>query len=56
VWCYSFNNQGGNKVIKQIALFLICKIKSHNLVDAGSCPFTGKSYNACLRCGATITK
>jgi hypothetical protein len=36
--------------------FFICKLKSHNLVDAGSCPFTGKSYLACLRCGATITK
>jgi hypothetical protein len=43
-------------MIKQIALFFICKIKSHILVDAGSCPFTGKSYNACIRCGANITK
>jgi hypothetical protein len=36
--------------------FLICKIKKHFLVDAGSCPVTGKSYNACLRCGVTIVK
>jgi hypothetical protein len=43
-------------MIKQIVLFYICKIKSHNLVDAGACPFTGKSYSACTRCGATITK
>ena len=43
-------------MIKQICLFFICKIKSHNLVDAGSCPFTGKSYSACLRCGVTVTK
>ena len=43
-------------MIKQITLFFICKIKSHNLVDAGSCPFTGKSYKACTRCGATIAK
>ena len=43
-------------MIKQIGLFFICKIKSHNLVDAGSCPFTGKSYSGCLRCGVTITK
>jgi hypothetical protein len=34
--------------------YFICKIKSHNLADAGSCPFTGKSYSACLRCGAMI--
>ena len=43
-------------MIKQVGLFFICKIKSHNLVDAGSCPFTGKSYMACLRCGGTIAK
>jgi len=43
-------------MIKQIVLFFICKIKSHDIVDAGSCPFTGKSYKACLRCGATIAK
>jgi hypothetical protein len=43
-------------MIKQIRLFFICKIKSHDIVDAGSCPFTGKSYNGCARCGITITK
>ena len=36
--------------------FIICKIKDHNLISAGSCPFTGKNYVACLRCGATIAK
>ena len=35
---------------------IICKIKKHQLVNAGSCPFTGKNYSACLRCGATIAK
>jgi len=35
--------------------FIICKFKKHALVSAGSCPFTGKSYNACTRCGAMIT-
>jgi len=29
---------------------LVCKIKSHTLENAGSCPFTGKSYNVCTRC------
>jgi len=24
------------------------------LIAAGACPFTGKSYNACTRCGAMI--
>jgi hypothetical protein len=37
-------------------MFFICKIKSHNLVEAGACPFTGKSYMGCLRCGGTIAK
>jgi hypothetical protein len=43
-------------MIKHIIKYFICKIKNHNLVDAGSCPFTGKSYMACLRCGGTIAK
>jgi len=43
-------------VIKQFIMFFICKIKTHNLVEAGACPFTGKNYNACLRCGITIVK
>ena len=41
---------------KKILFFLICKFKKHTLIDAGSCPFTGKDYAACLRCGATIAK
>ena len=43
-------------MIKQSALFFICKFKSHELIGAGSCPFTGKDYLACIRCGATIEK
>jgi hypothetical protein len=43
-------------MIKHIIKYLICKIKKHNLIDAGSCPFTGKNYLACLRCGGTISK
>ena len=34
--------------------FIICKFKKHVLVTAGACPFTGKNYNACTRCGAMI--
>ena len=33
-------------IIKRI----VCKIKGHTIVDAGSCPFTGKTYEACTRC------
>jgi len=43
-------------VIKQLTMFFICKVKSHNFVEAGTCPFTGKTYTACLRCGVTIAK
>ena len=28
-----------------------CKIKGHQFIAAGSCPFTGKTYNACTLCG-----
>jgi len=43
-------------MIEKILLLFICKFKKHTLVNAGSCPFTGKDYVACLRCGATIAK
>lgn len=29
---------------------IICKIKKHSFVLAGSCPYTGKTYSVCLRC------
>jgi hypothetical protein len=29
---------------------IICSIKGHRLVEAGSCPFTQKDYNVCTRC------
>jgi len=34
--------------------YLICKIKDHNLIKAGSCPYTGLTYNYCERCSAMI--
>ena len=43
-------------MIKDIINYFICKIKKHDMVDAGSCPFTGKTYSGCLRCGGTIEK
>jgi hypothetical protein len=42
--------------MKFLLNYFICKLKKHALVDAGSCPFTGKNYQACLRCGETIAK
>jgi hypothetical protein len=35
---------------------LICVFKKHTVVDIGGCPFTGKSYEACTRCGKTTAK
>ena len=41
-------------MIKQLFNIVRCKIKNHILVTAGACPFTGKSYNSCTRCGVMI--
>ena len=35
---------------------IICIFKNHDFIDAGSCPFTGKSYQGCVRCGEVISK
>lgn len=33
---------------------ILCKINGHTLTGAGSCPFTGKSYDVCTRCNKLI--
>jgi hypothetical protein len=33
---------------------LICKVTGHVEESAGSCPFTGQTYNHCTRCDAMI--
>jgi hypothetical protein len=43
-------------VINHLFKFIVCKFKTHIMIDAGACPFTGKSYNSCTRCGATKVK
>ena len=35
---------------------ILCKISSHKLKMAGACPFTGKTYNYCERCGSLVEK
>jgi hypothetical protein len=37
--------------MKKIINFIICRLKSHIVVQAGSCPYTNKNYNVCTRCG-----
>jgi len=33
---------------------IACKVVNHSLVPAGSCPFTGATYQYCERCSAMI--
>jgi len=33
---------------------IICKVKGHTLVEAGTCPFTGSTYQHCTRCDLMI--
>ncbi len=33
---------------------IICRIKGHILVAAGSCPYTGSTYQYCERCRLMI--
>jgi hypothetical protein len=33
---------------------IVCKIKGHVLQMAGTCPFTGSTYQYCERCSAMI--
>jgi hypothetical protein len=41
-------------MIKEIFLFIKCKIVGHSYVPGGSCPFTGKTYNICSKCEYTV--
>jgi hypothetical protein len=41
-------------VIKFILLKSICAFKGHNLVGAGTCPYTGSAYDLCTRCELMI--
>jgi hypothetical protein len=33
---------------------IICKFKGHKLISAGSCPYTGKTYDVCSKCMTTF--
>jgi hypothetical protein len=41
-------------MVKKMLSLFICKLRGHNFVDAGSCPFTGKAYNACTKCESMV--
>jgi hypothetical protein len=32
-----------------------CKRSGHELLDAGSCPFTGLTYKECVKCGSLMS-
>jgi hypothetical protein len=40
--------------MKNLIKSIICRFKDHILVAAGSCPFTGRTYQHCTRCMAMI--
>jgi hypothetical protein len=44
-----------NKIIKLLIGKIKCARSGHVLQDSVSCPFTGKSYRGCSRCGDLIT-
>ena len=41
-------------MIRFFVFRIICKIKGHTLVGAGTCPFTGSTYDLCTRCTSMI--
>jgi len=43
-------------MIKFIMKKALCRIIGHRTIEAGSCPFTGKSYLGCIRCEKVIEK
>jgi hypothetical protein len=43
-------------MIKTLINIVFCKVKGHNLVDAGKCPFTGNEYVLCTKCESMIVK
>lgn len=42
-------------MIKLLVGSIKCKRTGHELGESVSCPFTGKTYKGCSRCGATLT-
>lgn len=41
-------------LIRLMKSIFVCKKTGHDLVDAGSCPFTGGTYKYCTRCNIMI--
>jgi len=37
-------------VFKKILKSIECKFKGHMPVNAGTCPYTNKTYEVCVRC------
>jgi hypothetical protein len=44
-----------NNMIRLLVGRIKCYKKGHTLEDSVSCPFTGKSYRGCSRCGELVT-
>ena len=41
-------------MIKFIFFKIVCGFKGHKLVSAGTCPFTGSTYDLCTRCAVMV--
>jgi hypothetical protein len=41
-------------MIKLFINIIKCKIYGHSLIPAGSCPYTGSTYNLCEKCEIMI--
>lgn len=49
---YKLYNEHMMNLIEKI----VCVFKGHDLSFAGTCPYTQRSYNVCLRCMKTSLK
>jgi hypothetical protein len=43
-----------NYIMITLAEKLVCLFKGHDVRFAGSCPYTQKTYDVCLRCNKTF--
>lgn len=42
--------------MKHYFLRIKCYFKGHNLIEAGSCPYTGSTYDYCGSCESMIPR
>jgi len=51
------NAESASEERRQLINRIICRLKGHvELIAAGSCPYTGSTYDYCERCGFMIPR